>query len=94
MDRRQFNGGSRKGAGRKKGTGVSTKIKKYVEEMMFTMLEDKSIKTQIMSELKQLSLSSGWIYVIKDLDNNDIKIGVTKAEEQKLIEHLTPMSRK
>tara|TARA_R110000850_G_C9656515_1_gene435048 strand:- start:73 stop:543 length:471 start_codon:yes stop_codon:yes gene_type:complete len=80
MDKRKNNGGSRKGSGRKKGTGVSCKIKKYVEEMMFTMLEDESIKNQIMSELKQLSLSSGWIYVIKDLDNNEIKIGVTQKE--------------
>ena len=83
MDKRQFNGGSRKGSGRKKGTGVSTKIKKYVEEMMIAMLKDESVNAQIMSELKQLSVSSGWIYVIKDLDNNEVKIGVTQKENPK-----------
>jgi hypothetical protein len=83
MDKRQFNGGSRKGAGRKKGTGVSTKIKKYVEEMMFAMLKDESVNAQIMREFKQLSMSSGWIYVIKDLDNNEVKIGVTQKENPK-----------
>jgi hypothetical protein len=83
MDKRKNNGGSRKGAGRKQGTGVSTKIKKYVEEMMLEMLKDESINNQIMVELKQLSLTSGWIYIIRDVNNNEVKIGVTQKENPK-----------
>ena len=81
MDKRKFNGGgSRKNAGRKKGGGLSGKIKSHVDKMMQDMLRDEVLKKQISSDLKQMSLTSGYIYVIKDLKTNFVKIGVTQRE--------------
>jgi hypothetical protein len=78
MDKRKFNGGSRKGSGRKKGTGISSLIKKHVDDFMQLMIEDPEISKQINKDLKQLSLTSGWIYIIKDKKNGYYKIGVTQ----------------
>jgi len=83
MDKRKFNGGSRKGAGRKKGTGISNKINKAVNDFMDNLLEDEEIKKQALKEAKQLSLQSGWIYIIKDVDTGYYKIGVTQRKNPK-----------
>lgn len=75
-------GGSRKGSGRKKGTGyggISSVVKKYVDEMMIEMAKDDRLKKSIQKDIKQLSITSGWIYIIKDETNNEIKIGVTQS---------------
>ena len=76
-------GGSRKGAGRKKGSGFSSLLKKYVDEFMYELLKDDKIKDRIQNDLKELSLTSGYIYIIKDLDRGTIKIGVTQVSNPK-----------
>lgn len=84
MDKRKFNkGGSRKGSGRKKGSGFSSLLKKYVDDFMYELLKDDKIKDKIQNDLKQLSLTSGYIYIIKDLDRGTIKIGVTQVSNPK-----------
>ena len=83
MDKRKFNGGSRKNAGRKKGSGFSNLIKKYVDDFMYELLDNAKVKDKILKGLKQLSLTSGFIYIIKDLDTLEIKIGVTQVSNPK-----------
>jgi hypothetical protein len=83
MDKRKFNGGSRKNAGRKKGSGFSSLIKKYVDDFMYELLDNAKVKDKILEDLKQLSLTSGYIYIIKDLDTLEIKIGVTQVSNPK-----------
>lgn len=83
MDKRKFNGGSRKGAGRKKGSGLSGKIKSYVDDFMLELLKDNDIKNQINRDLKQMSFTSGYIYIIKDVDTGNTKIGVTQKPNPK-----------
>ena len=83
MDKRKFNGGSRKNAGRKKGSGFSNLIKKYVDDFMYELLDNAKVKDKILKDLKQLSLTSGFIYIIKDLDTLEIKIGVTQVSNPK-----------
>lgn len=83
MDKRKFNGGSRKNAGRKKGSGFSSLIKKYVDDFMYELLDNAKVKDKILQDLKQLSLTSGYIYIIKDLDTLEIKIGVTQVSNPK-----------
>ena len=71
MDNVKFkHGGVRKGAGRKKGTGLSAIIKNHVDNFMNELIKDKNIQFQIKKDIKQLSLTSGWIYVIKNIDTN------------------------
>lgn len=82
-DGRKNHGGSRKGSGRKKGSGISNEIKKCVDNLMHEMLSNDLIKNQINKDLKQISLISGWIYIIKDNDTNLIKIGITQKENPK-----------
>ena len=92
MDKRVNNGGgSRLGAGRKKGTGLSGAIKKCVDNLMVEMLNDEFIKEKINKDLIQLSLTDGWIYVIKDNKTNLIKIGITQKEnpKQRLSQYLS-----
>ena len=83
MDKRKFNGGSRKNAGRKKGSGFSSLLKKYVDEFMVELLKDEQINNKIQKDLNQISLTSGFIYIIKDIDRNTIKIGVTQVSNPK-----------
>jgi hypothetical protein len=83
MDKRKFNGGSRKNAGRKKGSGFSNLLKKYVDEFMIELLKDEQINNKIQKDLKQISLTSGFIYIIRDIDRNTIKIGVTQVSNPK-----------
>ena len=84
MDGRRFNkGGSRKGAGRKKGSGFSNLLKKYVDEFMNELLKDDKVKSKIQKDLKKLCSTSGYVYIIKDLDRNSIKVGVTQASNPK-----------
>lgn len=73
-------GGSRVGSGRKKGSGISGKIKKHVDNMMNEMLKDPELKSEIIKDVKQLSINSGWVYVIQDNINKNIKVGVTQRE--------------
>ncbi len=73
-------GGSRKGAGRKKSSGVSSIIKKHVDAFMVDMLKDARIEGYVNSDLRQLSISSGWIYVIRDRSTDYIKVGVTQRK--------------
>ena len=54
MDKRRFNkGGSRKGAGRKKGSGFSNLLKKYVDEFMNELLKDDKVKSKIQKRCYQ-----------------------------------------
>jgi len=80
LDKRKKHGGSRNGAGRKKGSGVSCIIKKHVDNFMIQLLQDDCVKELIKKDLKQLSITSGWIYLIKDIDNGSVKIGVTQKD--------------
>ena len=54
MDKRKNNGGARKGAGRKKGIGLTSEILgKHCYNFMVELLKDDAIKTKA---IKQLSL--------------------------------------
>jgi hypothetical protein len=83
MDKRKNNGGSRKGAGRKKGSGFSGIIKKEVNSFMEGLLEKEEVKKVIIEDLIEMSVTKGYIYIIKDLDNNQKKIGVTQKSNPK-----------
>ncbi len=83
MDKRKNNGGVRSGAGRKKGSGVSGKIKMYVDEMMHKLIEDKELKKEIINDLIQMKFDSGYIYIIRDLETNFVKVGVTQRKNPK-----------
>tara|TARA_R110000744_G_scaffold368496_1_gene478395 strand:+ start:88 stop:531 length:444 start_codon:yes stop_codon:yes gene_type:complete len=76
MDKRVNNGGARKGAGRKKGIGISFTIKKHCEEFIFKLLRDDAIKHKILKEV-QVSLfedeKEDYLYIIKN--NGLFKIG-------------------
>ena len=50
---------------------------------MYELLKDDKIKDKIHKDLKQLSLTSGYIYIIKDIDRGTIKIGVTQVSNPK-----------
>lgn len=76
-------GGRREGSGRKKGTGTSNTIKKYVDDFMENLLKDEVIKNEVQKELNDCSLLSGWLYIIKDIDRNFYKIGVTQRKNPK-----------
>lgn len=71
-------GGSRPGAGRKRGSGFSNKIKKHVENMLKELLSDEEIKAHIIKEQSKSFLFDGWVYVIKNKSNGLHKIGVTQ----------------
>jgi hypothetical protein len=84
MDGRINNkGGSRKGAGRKKGSGFSNLLKKYVDEFMHELLKDENVKIKIQKDLNKLCSTTGYVYIIKDLDRDSVKIGVTQAANPK-----------
>jgi hypothetical protein len=84
MDGRRFNkGGSRKGAGRKKGSGFSNLLKKYVDEFMHELLKDDKVKIKIQKDLNEFCSTTGYVYIIKDLDRDSVKIGVTQASNPK-----------
>ena len=77
-------GGSRINSGRKKGTGLSNKIKFYVDKMLTEMMQDQEVKKEVANEINQLTLTSGWIYVIKDRITNNFKIGITQNDNPKV----------
>ena len=83
MDKRKNNGGVRSGSGRKKGSGLSGAIKKHVDSFMLRMIEDEEIKPLLIKSLIQLSITEGWIYIIKDNKTGHIKIGATQKENPK-----------
>ena len=76
-------GGSRIGAGRKKGSGLSSAIKKCVDNLMAEMLTDDLIKENINQDLIKLNNQAGWIYVIEDTQTGFVKIGVTQNNNPK-----------
>lgn len=79
-------GGTRPGAGRKKGSGyggVSSLIKKHVDDFMSELIKDKRLDKCVKKDLIQLSITSGWIYLIKDLDSEEYKVGVTQKTNPK-----------
>ena len=80
MENKRRRGGSRIGAGRKKGSGLSSAIKKHVDNFMLELIKDEKIKSQLDSDIFELSNNNGWIYIIKDTEANTIKIGVTQQK--------------
>ena len=80
MDRRKFNGGhsTRGRAGRKKGSGLSGVIKKHVDNFMNELIKEPSIQEKLQESIAEITLHSGWIYIIKDNDTELTKIGVTQ----------------
>ena len=77
-------GGSRKGAGRKKGTSVSAIISSIVDEKIESavseIMKNNKISEYIIKEHSQLSLDTGWIYLIKNKENNKYKVGYTSRK--------------
>ena len=68
MDNRKNNGGARKGAGRKKGIGLSYDIQKHCNNFIIELLKDETIKAKA---LKQMSLmfeedEEDYLYIIRN----------------------------
>lgn len=85
MDRRKFNGGgSRKGAGRKKGSSVSNiianTVRDRVDEILKDILKSKDVSTYAVDSYLEHSLFIGWIYLIKNKDTGLYKIGITQKK--------------
>jgi hypothetical protein len=86
-------GGARVGAGRKKGVGKYFTLKKVVsdcfDEMFIKITEDKRLRSIVASELTQSELfeTSGKVYVIKNLHNDLIKIGITSMKAKRRFNH-------
>lgn len=84
-------GGARKGAGRKKGIGISNDIRKYCDKMIIEMLKDDAIRFKA---TKQLSMtfeneSEDYLYIIQS--DNSYKIGFSsnwKRREKSYKTHL------
>ena len=80
-------GGARKGAGRKKGIGITYDIQRYCQNFIEEMLQDEAIKAR---SIKQLSIkyqyeeSDKYIYILKGEDS--YKIGYT-TDFDKRIKH-------
>lgn len=81
IDRRRNNGGRRKGAGRKKGIGMSYDIKKHCDNFMMEMFKDEAIRNKALKQVEQSiskneNTNKGIVYIISTQDNL-YKIGYT-----------------
>jgi len=83
-------GGARKGAGRKKGIGVTNLIQKYCYDFIVELLNDELIKKKALKEI-QTSLdfekSKDYIYIIKN--NGKYKVGYTSNFQRRLKNYKT-----
>jgi hypothetical protein len=85
-----MNGGARKGAGRKKGIGVTNLIQKYCYEFITDILKEDLIKNKALKEIQtQLDFNEkkDFIYIIKN--NNKYKIGYTSNFDRRLKNYKT-----
>ena len=80
-------GGSRANSGRKKGSGTTNHVTRLVEdkiqEMVSDLLSDEKVKAQLKKEYSQLSTFQGWVYIIRNRENNLFKIGITQRNNPK-----------
>ena len=76
MDRRKFNGGARKGAGRKRGVGLSYDIQKYCQDFIEEILKNEAIKKKAVHQLvlKYQDIEE-YVYILKGASS--FKIGYT-----------------
>tara|TARA_R100000278_G_scaffold40193_3_gene35434 strand:+ start:11309 stop:11749 length:441 start_codon:yes stop_codon:yes gene_type:complete len=76
MDKRKFNGGARKGAGRKRGIGITYDIQKYCQDFVEEILKNEAIKQKAVEQLviKYKDIQE-YIYILKG--ENSYKIGYT-----------------
>ena len=83
-------GGARKGAGRKKGIGVTNLIQKYCYDFIIDILQEDLIKNKAIKEIQtQLDFkdSKDFIYIIKN--NGKYKIGYTSNFEKRIKNYKT-----
>ena len=77
-------GGSRLNAGRKKGSGISSivanAVKDRVDEILDELLKNDKIKQYAINTHNEYALFSGWIYIIKNLDNGFYKVGISQQQ--------------
>ena len=78
MHKTKFNnhGGARKGAGRKKGTGLTSEIQKHCYNFMVELLKDEAIKNKAIKQLsffEEPEIEEDYLYIIRN--NNLCKIG-------------------
>lgn len=87
MDKRKFNRGH-KGAGRKKGIGVSFEIQKHCQRFIEELLKDEVIKNKAVKQLEiNLQEPTEYVYIIKS--NLYYKIGYTTNYEKRLKNYKT-----
>jgi hypothetical protein len=84
-------GGARKGAGRKKGIGVSNLIEKHVHSFLIELLKEDVVRKKATHQLSILfdeeNKKDEYIYVIK---NNDFyKVGYSSNIERRLKNYKT-----
>lgn len=86
MDKRANNGGARKGAGRKKDSGISYIIRKHCESFITELLSDEVVKAKAMSDVqtKMFEDEDDYLYLIES--NGLCKIGYT-SNIKKRIKH-------
>lgn len=74
-------GGSRKGAGRKAGSGIANKIASIVrertDEILSELMSDPSCSKKILQSYTDENMFSGWLYIIKDESTGLYKVGIT-----------------
>lgn len=74
VDKRKYNGGARKGAGRKKGIGLTYDIQKHCDRFIREILEDERIRRKAIQQLEfEYKDVNHSIYVIQS--NDYFKIG-------------------
>lgn len=81
-------GGARKGAGRKKGVGLSFEIQRYCERFIFELLKDEAIKRKALKQVSDnIKEKDEWVYIIKS--NNKCKIGYSSSWSNRLKSYRT-----
>ena len=85
MKTKNNHGGARKGAGRKKGIGISNDIKRYCDEMITKMLKDESIR---LKATKQLSMTfedekNDYLYIIQSWKSYKIGFSTNWKKREK-----------
>lgn len=88
MENKKTHGGRRKGAGRKKGVGISFDIKKHCDNFMEEMLKDEAIKNLALKQVedslsKNTNTNKGFVYIVSGY-NNLYKIGYTSDLKKRM----------
>ena len=90
-DGRKNNGGARKGAGRKKGIGLSYDIQKHCQNFIVELLKDEAIKNralkQVEDKVSRESDEESYLYIIKD--GSRYKIGHSYDYKKRMSNFIT-----